>query len=939
MQSPKEWRERKFQRGFFIQLKGWARFFLVIGILGIIFAVFSFSLVFAYFSRSLPPPDQLVKRETQESSKIYDRTGKIVLYEIHGDVKRNHIRLSELPKYVSGAAIAIEDKNFYQHKGVNYGSVLKAIFEKVTQGGRLRGASTITQQLVKNAILTSERTFSRKAKEWILSLQIERKYSKDEILELYLNEIPYGSVVYGIETASQTFFGKNAKDLDVAEAATLAALPKAPTYYSPHGAHQDELIARQHIILDLMAEQGYITKDEADLYKQEKVKFRLKRDSILAPHFVKYVQEVLAAEFGEKFLEEGGLSIKTTIDLSKQKIAEEAIQKQAPVNKDQWNAGNAALVAVDPRTGQILAMVGSVDFFDQENDGQVNVTIRDRQPGSSFKPIVYTAAFLKGYTPDTILYDVETNFKDVCIGTPDYAPKNYTGQEYGPVTMRKALAGSLNISAVKTLYLTGVENVVDFATKMGYSTLASQKNRLCLSLVLGGAEVKLLDHVGAFTVLASEGIRHAVTGILSVTDKTGRELFEYEDEKEQIFEKGIARMTTSIMSDNDARSYVFGTNNHLVLSDRPVAAKTGTTNDYKDAWTVGFTPSLVAGVWVGNNDSTEMKKGADGSKIAAPIWREFMEKALLGTPVEQFGDLPENTADKPALRGVTTQEARVKIDRQSGKLATEHTPLRNIIEKVFHPMQSILHTVDKDDPRGPAPDDPTKEQQYEYWEEGIRQWAAKQNITIDYPPYEYDDIHTAENKPELRIVSPRENDTITSRQFFVDIEAEASRGIVEVEYFIDDKFLARENTTPFDLFYTIEDEVSNGFHTLKVYVYDDLNNFDDRNITLNFLLEPLPPEFFWKNIRESVRLRSGSFPYTFAGQIKNVFSVKRIDVYATKQGEGSESIYSEFHPQNSNYSFQWENAPEPGNYELMVVLTDNKDLLYQSETIRAVVIR
>ncbi len=951
-QSPRDWRRgswwpwRKSQtdfspirrRTFRSRLKKLLLVFAVAGVFCILLGVLGILGAVAFFAKDLPPPDQLIQRQTIESSKIYERTGTTVLYELHGDIKRTYIKLDEIPKYVPQATIAIEDKNFYQHRGINFGSILKAIIEKFTKGGRLRGASTITQQLVKNAILSPERTLTRKFKEWILSLELERRYNKEQILELYLNEIPYGSVVYGIESASQTFFGKSAKDLNVAEAAILAAIPKAPTYFSPHGTHRDELIARQWVILTLMAEQGYITFDEAELYQQEKIEFKFRRESIEAPHFVSYVRELLAEQYGEKFLEEGGLKVVTTLDLEKQRFAQTAIEKQAKINSEQWNASNAALTAMDPRTGQILVMVGSVDFFDAENDGQVNVTLSQRQPGSSFKPIVYAAAFKKGYTPDTILYDVDTVFKDVCIGDPNYEPHNYTGLNYGPVTMRKAMAGSLNIPAVKTIYLTGVDQVVDLGIQMGYTTLEKQRGNLCLSLVLGGADVRLLDHVTAFSVFAQEGIKHEPAAIIEIRDKDDKKIFQFEDKKIRVLDQEITRMTTSILSDNDARSYIFGSANKLILKDRPVAAKTGTTNDYKDAWIIGFTPSLITGVWVGNNDfKIAMKKGADGSKVAAPIWNEFMEEALKGTQVEQFGTPPENTSEKPVLRGVSIQEVKVAIDQQSGKRATEYTPLRNITERVYHPLHDILHYINKEDPRGPSLRDPTVDPQYVHWEAAVRKWAEKQNIVIDSPPVEFDDIHTAENKPQLVVLSPQENTTIRTRHLSVDIQASAPRNISEAVYAIDDVSLISVKTDPFDLEYDLHDEVGNGFHTLKVFVYDDFNNFDSVDVDLNFLLEPLPSDFTWKNIRNSVSLKRNNFPYAFSGKIVNFHSVRKIEIQYRSSENNISTVIETTDPKSAHFSFQWVTAPTNGTYELYAVLRDSNDRIFTSDSITVMV--
>ncbi len=942
-QSPQGWKKKRlslknrknhhsFQSGKSGRLRKLFGFLLVSGILLAILGVGGVIAAVAYYSQDLPPVVELIERRQVESSKIYDRTGEHLLFELHGDIKRTFVKLDELPEYVAKATLSIEDKDFYFHKGVNFRSIVKALYEKLTKGGQLRGASTITQQLVKNAILTNERSFTRKFKEALLAFKIEREYTKDEILELYLNEIPYGSVVYGVEAASQTFFDKSARDLTPAEAAVLAALPKAPTYYSPYGTHTDELFIRQRIILDKMAEQGYITAEEAEFYKKEELHFSLNTDNLKAPHFVMYVRDLLAAELGESFLEEGGLTITTTLDMEKQQLAEDIIKEAAPSNKSDWNAGNAALVSMDANTGQVLAMVGSVDFFDTENDGQVNVALSPRQPGSSFKPIVYTAAFQKGYTPETVIYDVATNFKDVCIGDPNYEPNNYSLREYGPVTFRKALQGSLNISAVKVLYITGIGRVVDLAEKLGYSNIRELEPSLCLSLVLGGAEVKLLDHVSAYSVFAQEGMKHEVAAVLEVRDKSGRVLLAYDDNKERVLDRDIVRMTNDVLSDNDARAYIFGANSHLHIPGRDVAAKTGTTQSFHDSWTLGYTPSLVTGVWVGNNDNTPMKQGAS---LASPIWNKFMVSVLEGTEVENFAPAPALQAEKPVLRGVVEQEIKVSIDKQSGKLATEFTPPRNIEEKVFHPIHSILHYLDKDNPNGPVPTDPTRDQQYEHWEAGIIAWALKQDFEPDFPPTEYDDIHTAALKPNVKILSPNGTDTISDRNFHVDIKSDAPLGIVEAEYYIDDVKLTSVFSEPFDLDYILGDEVRNGFHALRVYVYDDLNNFDMAQVELNFLLNALEPSFRFNNLSSSAKLKHESFPYAFSGNIANVNSVRRIEIrYKSDNQVFAKLLSGTENPQNPEYSFTWESSPGVGEYDMYAVLTDTSGKTYQSNTIR-----
>src|SRR3989339_777966 len=645
--------------------------FVVCLMIGVIFI--------AWLSRNLPNPGGLIERELAQSTKIMDRTGEEILYEIHGEEKRTLVKLNEIPNYVKYATIAIEDKNFYSHGGISLWGIFRGTVLHYIRYGTMQGGSTLTQQFVKNAILTNERTVTRKLKEWILAYKIEKKYSKDEILQMYFNEIPYGSTAYGVEAASQKYFGKSARNINIAEAAILAALPQAPSRYSPYGSNIEILLGRQQYIIDLMLEQGYITEEEAKDAKEFKIEFKEQGSNIKAPHFVMYIKEILSNKYGEKMVEQGGLKIYTTLDIYKQKIAEDVINELAEKNEKDYNATNASLISIDPKTGQVLAMVGSRDYFNNDIDGQVNITTSNRQPGSSLKPLVYATMFLKGYTPNTILYDVITSFstnKD-----EPYEPHNYDNKEHGPVTIRKALAGSLNIPAVKAIYLADIDKVLELATDMGYTTL-TDKNRFGLSLVLGGAEVKLIEHVNAYGVFAREGIFHPITTILKIEDKDGNLIEEAETKEKKVLDPKIARLINDVLSDNAARAYAFGERNWLTLSDRPVAAKTGTTNGYRDAWTIGYTPSIVTGVWVGNNNNSEMKKGAAGGVVAAPIWHNYMKKVLGNTPIEGFKKIEIEKTGKPVLDGEEGGETVIKIKKYFGLLDTENLPEVKIISPI-----------------------------------------------------------------------------------------------------------------------------------------------------------------------------------------------------------------------------------------------------------------
>lgn len=682
--------------------------------------------VFLYFSKDLPNPDKIDKRDIIESTKIYDRTGNHILYDIHGEEKRTLIPFSEMPDSIKYATIALEDQSFYTHKGIKLTSIVRSALKDILHRGASQGGSTITQQLIKNSILTKEKTFTRKIKEVILSIEMEQKFSKNDILKMYLNEIPYGSNAYGIEAASQTFFGKHAQELSLDESALLASLPQAPSYYSPFGSHPEELKKRQEYALTQMEKLGYITKDQADQAKSADVLAKLSphRENISAPHFVMYVKEYLENKYGKQALEEGGLKVYTTLDWDKQQAAEEAIKKGAELNVKKYKASNSALVAMDPKTGQILAMVGSKDYFDKTIDGQVNVAVRNRQPGSSFKPYVYLTAFQKGYTPETMLWDVDTNF-ETDTGK-DYNPKNYDGKNRGPLEMKNALAMSLNVPAVETLYLAGVKNSIENAQKMGITTL-NNPDRFGLSLVLGGGEVTLLDHTSAYGTLATGGIYRPKTAILKVQDSSGKNLEEYKQtDGQRVIDEKYVGMLDYIMSTNDLRAPVFGKNNPLAFSDRPVAAKTGTTNEWRDGWTMGYTPSLAVGVWAGNNNNSVMAQGADGVFVAAPIWREFMNSALKNYNIEQFPKYEKEDTGKPVLDGDMDMTSKVKvckIKKDKYCLANDACPDDKKDDRKYFTGHSILYYVDKDNPRGDQPKNPEKDPQFKNWEKAVQKWA------------------------------------------------------------------------------------------------------------------------------------------------------------------------------------------------------------------------
>lgn len=664
-------------------------------------------LVFYYILKTLPSPDLLQNRQVSESTQIYDRTGQVLLFEIYGDEKRTIVPLSSIPDAVKKATIALEDANFYNHSAFDWKSIVRALITDILQRQLSQGGSTITQQLAKTAFLGPEKTFTRKLKELILAFQLEKRFSKDEILELYLNQIPYGSNAYGIEAASQLFFDKSARDLTLAEAAVLASLPKAPSYYSPWGSNAKALMDRSRYALDKMLEAGSITAKEKELALAEKIKFAQPSQGIKAPHFVMMTQDYLNRQYGDDFVRTQGLKVITTLDWPTQQLAEKVIADGAQRNEELYQGQNAALVAQDAVTGQILALVGSRDYFDTANDGNFNVAAQGlRQPGSAIKPFVYAAAFKKGYTPEMVLFDLETEFDST--GNPDnsYQPANYDGRFRGPIDLRHALAQSINVPAVKTLYLVGLSNALATVNNFGLTTL-TERSRYGLSLVLGGGEVKLIDLVNAYAVFAQDGIKHKQSFILKVTSK-GKVLEDYQDAPEQIIEPQYARLINDILSDAEARAPIFGTGlNMPAFPDYQIAIKTGTSNDYRDAWSIGYTPSLVVGVWAGNNDNAPMTKEGASFRAAVPLWQAFMNEELKSRRADVFNK-PDAAivADKPVLNGSYI------ANYQSGG-------------KTYPQVHSILFYADKNNPLGPAPKNPETDAQFKNWEQPILEWAQK----------------------------------------------------------------------------------------------------------------------------------------------------------------------------------------------------------------------
>jgi len=664
----------------------------------VVFLFLCFS-VFLFIFKDLPLPTRLASYPFPASTLILDRQGEL-LYEIYTEKNRIPVKLEELPEYIKWAAVASEDKDFYRHRGFSFRGIARAayniIFRRTLQGG-----STITQQLVKNALLSPERTIRRKIREAILALTTEIIYSKDQILEMYLNQVPYGGTAWGIEAAAQTYFAKHAKDLTLPETALLAGLPAAPTRFSPFGAHPELAKGRQERVLEAMLRDGYITEEEMKEAAEEELKFSPATTGIKAPHFSLWVKELLVEQYGERLVEQRGLKVTTTLDLELQNFAQEAVATQVAKLKNRKVTNGAALVT-NPKTGEILAMVGSHDYFDQEHGGNVNVTLRPRQPGSAIKPLNYALAFEKKIvTPVTLINDIPSCF--VVTGQPLYCPVNYDGSFRGPMQARFALGNSINVAAVKVLALNGVEDFITKATEMGITTWEDPA-QYGLSLTLGGGEVKMYDMATAFSAFANLGIRQDLYAIQKVEDLSGKVIYEREEiEGPRVLPMEVAYLVSHILLDNNARAGAFGAGSYLVVRNHPeVSVKTGTTNDHRDAWTIGFTPSRLAAVWVGNNDNTPMAYGTAGAIGAAPTWNQIISRALKDED-EKWPLKPEGVVGRHAcslsgkasnpespcetrfeyfLEGTIPSEteslkAMIEIDKTTGQIATDKTPPEN----------------------------------------------------------------------------------------------------------------------------------------------------------------------------------------------------------------------------------------------------------------------
>jgi len=801
----------------------------------LIFFILSSLALFAWHAKDLPQPDKIVRREGF-STKIYDRDGNL-LYDVFANQRRTPVSLEEIPQHLKNATIAIEDKNFYKHRGFDPKGILRAAYNIVVYR-KLQGGSTLTQQLVKNVLLTSQRTLSRKIKEFILAVQIESKYSKDQILQMYLNEAPYGGTTWGVEAAAEVYFGKKVSDLNLVESAILAGFPQRPSVYSPFSDEPKAYIERTKQVLRRMREDGYITAEQEEEAKKqlEEVKFASSSGTFKAPHFVMYVKRELEKKYGQQVVEQGGLRVTTTLDLDLQEEAQKIVTEEIAKVEERYHITNGGAVVIDPSSGEILAMVGSKNYDDPNYDGKFNVTLALRQPGSAIKPVTYVTAFKKGYTPATMIMDTPVTF--IIPGQPDYKPVNYDGKFHGPMQIRYALGNSINIPAVKMLAKIGLKEMLSTAYEMGITTLEpSTENlrRLGLSVTLGGGEVKLLELTAAYSAFANGGFRVEPVSILKVTDRNGKILEEYKPTLgKRVLKAEEAFLISHILSDNSARLITFGERSALVVSGRTVAVKTGTTNDKKDNWTVGWTPQIVVGVWVGNNDNSSMKQLVSGVSGAAPIWRRIIQYALKDKANVNF-PVPEGivTAEVDVVSGYCAHDgfpSRLEYFIK-GAEPKENDPIHTKLklcrgqEKLATPAQIVRGDYEEREYFVFKEDDPVSTDGVNRWQEGINQWLAGQTDPRYHPPTEY---CGSEEEMVVRILKPQNEEQLNNNDIEVEVEVIAANKIEKIEFYINNVFKDKLTSRPYRITFHLPD----GTYTIKVKAYDEKGNQAEAEIKI-----------------------------------------------------------------------------------------------------------
>ncbi len=787
------WRDRRRYRAELTKSRKLVKF-AKLGFIGALILIIILFVGIPLLSLTLPSPDKIV-RQTGFSTQIMDRNGK-VLYDVYANQNRTPENLSDIPLYLRQATIATEDKNFYSHSGFDPLGMLRG-FLRIFTTGRAQGGSTLTQQLVKNALLTDDRTLPRKIKEFVLALEIEKKYTKDQILQMYLNEVPYGGTAWGVGAATQTYFGKDVKDLNLVECAILAGMPQSPSAYSPYSSTPKAYIQRTKDVLRRMREDGYITKNQETQADGQisSVTFQTRDAGFKAPHFVQYVERILEDRYGQAAVEQGGLKVTTTLDLDLQDMAQQIVSDEIDQVISQ-HITNGAAVVLNPETGEIIAMVGSKDFNDP-NVGQYNVVTALRQPGSSFKPFTYVTAFKKGYTASTLLMDVPTTFPGGA-NNPDYIPVNYDNKFVGPIQVRYALANSRNIPAVKMLAMVGIKDVLTTATAMGITTLpptSDTLNHVGLSLTLGGGEVRLLDMADAYSAFVNKGARVDPVAILKVTDANGKVLEDNHPVKgKQVLTPEQAYLIDSILSDNAARTAEFGANSYLNVPGFNVMVKTGTTNDKRDNWTIGGNDAAMVGVWVGNNDNSPMLNVASGISGASPIWHKIIAGILVKKPKLAF-DIPGNiiTAQVDSVSGYSAHdgfpgraETFIKGTEPNGtdpihvnlKVCKSDGNLANPSDVAAGNYDTKEYFLFKEEDPTAAPGKPNK------WQEGILNWLNTQGDSRYRPPTNY---CGSANPLDVEFTNPNDqtSNMVPDSQFTITFTANSSSNITQADLQID----------------------------------------------------------------------------------------------------------------------------------------------------------
>lgn len=797
-------------------------FLLAVGVVAVL-------VLFVWYSKDLPSPTKVVRRDGY-SSKVYDRNGN-ALFDIYNDAKREPVVAEDIPDYLKKATVSVEDKSFYTHSGIDLLTPFR-IIKNLFYFGKVTGGSTLTQQLTRNVLLTTERSLTRKIKEMILSIQIDAKYSKDEILLMYLNEAPYGGNSWGVGPAAEQYFGKKVKNLNLAECAILAGLPQLPSVYSPYSSTPKAYIDRTEHVLTRMVEDGYITQELADATMEEvkNYKFGSEDSTTKAAHFVFWIKDLLTQKYGAEVVESGGLKITTTLDLELQEQMEKIVSEQIDASEKLGITNGAALV-LDPINGQVLAMVGSRDYFSTKTDGNFNmVTQALRQPGSSIKPITYLAGLQKGMTAATMFMDTPVTFPGGA-GQKDYSPDNYNGKFNGPMSLRNALGNSINTVAVKVLANVGVKNMLTLAYKMGLSTLeptSENLSRFGLAVTLGGAEVKMIELASAYTAFANGGISMQPVGILKVEDSNGRVLEQYKaPEGEKVMTEQEAFIISNILSDNSARAMTFGAVNSLQISGYQVAVKTGTTNDLRDNWTIGWTPNLLTAVWVGNNDNSPMGKVASGVSGAAPIWRKIM---LFELPKREKQDFPipsgiinidvDAVSGYPAHDGFAskkeyfidgTQQSVSDSIHVNLKVCKDSTGLANLEDVSNGNYDSKEYFSFKED-------DPVSTDGINRWQVGIDKWIAEQSDNAKYlPPTDY---CRSGGLIALTIDYPGDQSTVTT-DFNVKVTPMSNKKVTEIKMWIDGSEYKTWSEKPYE---TSISGLSDGPHVIKFKATDKDGN-------------------------------------------------------------------------------------------------------------------